>query len=142
MKPTKSILVVCLLSCCVNASDDWKRQLGSPVIEAAFDGQSSSLLRSALTRDRMADEAQACAGFVNAYELSRDVRYKEHAKETADFLVANAALAGDGRPGWGPKLDQGYGFCPDEDDFKGKDLWAVQTTDPGRAMITATTLQT
>jgi hypothetical protein len=117
------LLGVSVFVCGFGTSNDWRRLLGSPVIEAAFDKQSESLLRPALTRERMADEAQACAGFVNAYQLSGDARYKARANETADFLVANANLAGDGIPGWGQKLDVGYGFCADHDDFKGKDLW-------------------
>jgi hypothetical protein len=123
MKPTTNILIACMLTCGVSAADEWRGHLGGPIVEAAFDKQSTSLQRSPLTRERMADEAQACAAFVNAYELSRDVRYRDRAKETADFLVANANLAGDGIPGWGPKLDEGYGFCPDQDDFKSKNLW-------------------
>jgi hypothetical protein len=118
-----SVLVAVVFACGIGARNDWRRLLGGPAIEAAFDKQSESLLRPALTRERMADEAQACAGFVNAYQLSGDARYRARAKETADFLVANAMSAGDGIPGWGPKLDVGYGFCPDQNDFKSKDLW-------------------
>jgi hypothetical protein len=80
-------------------------------------------MKSPLTQERMADESEACAGFVNAYKASRDPQYEQRARQIADFLVANSSLAGDGVPGWGPKLDQGYGFCPDKDNFTGKNLW-------------------
>jgi len=113
----------CELMCGGPKSESWMSVLGGPAFEEAFVKQSSSLMKSPLAPEKFADEAMACAGFVNAYELSHDTLYRRRAKEIADFFVANSNLAGDGSPGWGPKLSKGYGFCPDQSDFKGRDLW-------------------
>ena len=118
-----TLVVLFLFSLGLRAVEGWMQILGSPLFEDAFLQQSNALMKVNLTQDRMAEEAQACPAFVNAYLASRDPRYKEQAKKIADFLVANSSLAQDGAPGWGPKLEEGYGFCPDEDNFKGKDLW-------------------
>lgn len=82
-----------------SGNEKWMRVLGGPVFEQSFVRQSSSLERAAITREKMADEGMACAGFVNAYQVSHDPRYRRRAKEIADFLVANSNLAGDGIPG-------------------------------------------
>ncbi len=105
------------------ASDSWMAVLGGPAFEESFVRQASKLLTSPLMPEKIADEGTACAAFVNAYQLSHDPRYRQRAREIADFLVANSNLAGDGSAGWGPKLSKGYGFCPDKDNFQGKDLW-------------------
>jgi hypothetical protein len=101
----------------------WLRILGGPAFEEAFRQQAPRLLKSPLAADRSADDGVAGAAFANAYKASHDALYLNRAKEIADFLITNALLAGDGIPGWGPKLSIGYGFCPDADNFKGKDLW-------------------
>jgi hypothetical protein len=104
-------------------ADGWLRVLGGPAFEEAFRQQVPGLLKSPLTRERFADEALVAAAFVNAYKASHDPLYLDRAKEIANFLVDTSYLAGDGVPGWGPKLSKGYGFCPDADNFHGKDLW-------------------
>ncbi len=101
----------------------WMRLLGGARYEESFERHASRLLKSPLTEERIADEGTACAAFVNAYKASGDPRYRNRAKQLADYLVTHANLAGEGAPGWGPKLRKGYGFCPDVDNFKGKDLW-------------------
>jgi len=101
----------------------WMSVLGGPPFGQAFVRQSPGLMKSPLTPDKVADEAMACAGFANAFQVSHDERYRQRAQQIADFLVANSNLAGDGMPGWGPKLSLGYGFCPDRDNYQGKDLW-------------------
>lgn len=106
-----------------HADESWMKILGGPLFEESFLRQSESQMKTVLTPDRIAEEAQACPAFVNAYRVSHDPRYKEQAKKIANFLVANSNLAQDGVPGWGPKFEQGYGFCPDAENFKGKDLW-------------------
>jgi hypothetical protein len=118
-----TLLVLFLFSPAIHAAEGWLEILGGPLFEEAFIQQSSALMKVNLSQDRMAEEAQACPAFVNAYLLSRDLRYKEQAKKIADFLVTHSNLAQDSTPGWGPKLEEGYGFCQDEDDYKGKDLW-------------------
>jgi hypothetical protein len=104
-------------------ADSWVRVLGGPAFEEAFRQQAPGLPKSPLTPKRFADEALAAAAFVNAYKASRDPLYLNRAKEIANFLIDNSNLAGDGVPGWGPRLSKGYGFCPDADNFRGKDLW-------------------
>jgi hypothetical protein len=103
-------------------ADGWLRVLGGPAFEEAFREQVPGLLKSPLTPERFADEALAAAAFV-AYKASHDPLYLNRAKEVANFLISNSNLAGDGVPGWGPKLSKGYGFCPDADNFRGRDLW-------------------
>lgn len=104
-------------------SGKWMAALGGSELAQSFRTESSRLERAPLSLDKMADEGMACAGFVNAYHLSYDLRYLQRAKEIADYLVAHAKLAGEGMPGWGPKLFEGYGFCPDTDSFRTPDLW-------------------
>jgi hypothetical protein len=117
-------LLAAVLLCEAGAApDNWMGIMGGFVFEQSFTGQSAKLMKAELNQEKMADEAQACSGFVNAYKASHDPRYKQRATQIADFLVANANLAGDGVPGWGPRLDEGYGFCPDRDNFTGKNLW-------------------
>jgi hypothetical protein len=126
-------------------SEKWTSVLGGPTFEQSFIRQSSRLENSPLTPEKMADEGMACAGFVNAYQVSHAPRYRRRAREIADYLVANSNLAGDGIPGWGPKLDEGYGFCPDKDNFQGKNLWdstralacllKVSEIEPSRAYV-------
>jgi hypothetical protein len=94
-----------------------------PIVAELFDSQAARWLTQELTTDNMADAAQACAAFVNGFHLRHDPRFRDRAKQIADHLVANAFLAGEPEPGWGPRRDEGYGFCPDLDDFKGKNLW-------------------
>ncbi len=112
---TKNALVI--------ENEGWMNVLGGREFSESFARQSKKLLIAPLTPDKMADEATACAAFVNAYDLSHERRYRQRAKEIADFLIDNSNFAGDGIPGWGPRLSQGYGFCPDRDNFRGKDLW-------------------
>jgi len=104
-------------------SEGWMNALGGSEFSGSFARQTKKLLNAPLTPDRIADEGETCAAFVNAYEISHELRYLQRAKEIADFLLENSNLAGDGIPGWGPKLSKGYGFCPDRDNFQGKDLW-------------------
>jgi hypothetical protein len=101
----------------------WMNILGGPAFEESFARQSSKLLKSPLVPEKMADEATACVAFVNAYKASHDPRYRQRAKDIADFLVTNSNLSGDGIPGWGPEVDMGYGFCPDKGHYQGKNLW-------------------
>ena len=120
---TAFLLSICVSTLAGPESESWMGVLGGPLFEQSFVRQSAGLMKSPLAPERLADEAMACAGFVNAYEASHDLRYRQRATEIADFFVANSNLAGDGIPGWGPKLSRGYGFCPDKDNFQGKDLW-------------------
>jgi hypothetical protein len=99
----------------------WQSALGPPAIQEAFDRLAPAELSAELSREKLTDRAQACPALVNAYRLSGEAKYLEAARRTADFIVAHPAK---GEPaGWGPKLDKGYGFCPDRDDYTGKDLW-------------------
>src|SRR6266849_1445170 len=116
-------------------AEGWLRILGGPAFEEAFRQQAPRLLKSPLAADRSADDGIIGAAFANAYKASHDALYLNRAKEIADFLITNASLAGDGIPGWGPKLSIGYGFCPDADNFKGKDLW--ETTRALNAILMA-----
>ncbi len=102
--------------------------LGGQIFSDFFSKESAKFLEPKqkqllVSDDRFAEEAQTCSALVNAYKVTGDARFRDRAKTIADFLSANAYLAGDGTPGWGRKLTKGYGFFPDEDNFKGKDLW-------------------
>lgn len=120
---TTVLLIVAVRLLANSPGDEWMNAVGGPAFEEAFTRQSAKLLKSSLVPEKMADEAAACAGFVNAYKASRDPRYRQRAREIADFLVANSNLAANGIPGWGPKLSKGYGFCADKDNFQRSDLW-------------------
>ncbi len=103
------------------ARGGWTAVLGGPLFEESFERQAPALMRAPLAPEKVADLAEACSAFVNTYRLSRDERYRRRAEEIADFLLASTSA--NGPPGWGPKLEKGYGFCPDEDNFTGRDLW-------------------
>ena len=129
------VLVVGIPFAAKAVTDGWRRILGGAALEEAFRLQAPALLKSPLSRDRFAELGIAGAAFANAYMASGDALYSNRAKEIADFLIANADPAGDGIAGWGPKLSKGYGFCPDQDEFRGKDLW--ETTRALNAILKA-----
>jgi hypothetical protein len=73
--------------------------------------------------------SDTCSALVNVYRLSGDTRYRDQARQIADFLLrSNDYLVAHRDPslpyaGWGPKVRTGYFKCGDVGDYHADDLW-------------------
>ena len=117
----------------------WEEKLGAdPVFAATLDryrSSAASLIKQLPdptrppTRDNWQPMSDTCSALVNVYRLSGDVKYRDQAREIADWLIrSNDYLVAHRDPslpylGWGPETREGYFKCSNVSGYHADDLW-------------------